>query len=256
MQPVIFANAQSLFKAALRMCRFGHATTVAAALAGIENGDEQIRRCLQSDAARLSLEPHRGDPLPDGRPEPLSAVWARSYVRAQPAQPGEHWWRTPPAHPFVAAINQATRLTWMLTQSTSLPRQKSGSQWEPHGLGVVNIGVQFITVEYQKRLHRGMPDTFVAVNKRMVQHERKADRARFGFDRGIELLAAKRHLRLGQRRRMAPRSRTPSAPPDWAKTTAPPRMPVTSRERATTLEIGKSGPVGVWANEDDSLSAI
>ena len=43
-----------------------------------------------------------------------------------------------------------------------------------------------------------MADPFVAVDEWVIGHEGVAQSRRFGFDRGIQVTSAKRHLRLSQ----------------------------------------------------------
>jgi hypothetical protein len=66
------------------------------------------------------------------------------------------------------------------------------------GLLLVNTRVDFQAVQDQEDFHRRVPDAFVAVDERMVRHEGKSERCRFVDERGIEVDAVERDLRLGQ----------------------------------------------------------
>ncbi|HSG71341.1 MAG TPA: hypothetical protein VLA12_13050, partial [Planctomycetaceae bacterium] len=63
-------------------------------------------------------------------------------------------------------------------------------------LSVINIGSQFVAVQDQKCFHDGVPDSFIAVDERVIPYDRKAQSIRFGLDGRVKLLTVKRHLWL------------------------------------------------------------
>jgi hypothetical protein len=74
------------------------------------------------------------------------------------------------------------------------------SHLENNVLLLVDSRANFIAIQDQKDFHGGMPRPFVPVEKRMVLDEGIAERCRFVHERGVQLFAAKGHLRLRKSR--------------------------------------------------------
>ena len=64
----------------------------------------------------------------------------------------------------------------------------------------LNITHQIMPVEAQEGLHRGVTDALVAVNKRVVADERKAQSRRFIRQSRAQVFAVKHHKGLGEGR--------------------------------------------------------
>ena len=57
-----------------------------------------------------------------------------------------------------------------------------------------------MAVEYEKRLHRYVADTFIAIDERVIADKRKTERRSLFFKRKIQILLVKCHARLSYRR--------------------------------------------------------
>lgn len=58
---------------------------------------------------------------------------------------------------------------------------------ENHRFGVIQICVQFESVQHEKDFERGMTNTLVAINERMIQNQREPERGSFGFECRMQL---------------------------------------------------------------------
>ena len=76
----------------------------------------------------------------------------------------------------------------------------TGRQPEKNLLLFIDTGVHLKTIQHEERFHRGMADSLVSVNERMILDQRERHRRRLFSERWIEFLAGKSHVRLCYRR--------------------------------------------------------
>lgn len=62
----------------------------------------------------------------------------------------------------------------------------------------VDRRMKFITIQYEECFHRGMPYSLVAIDERMVEHQRKAKGCCFAGDIGIKVLTTEALTGLGK----------------------------------------------------------
>ena len=77
---------------------------------------------------------------------------------------------------------------------------------------VIDGGVDLAAVEDEERLHGGVPNTLVAIDKRVALDQRETQRRRFLNQRGLQIDAPEGRLGLGGRRLKCAKSRMPAAP--------------------------------------------
>jgi hypothetical protein len=79
--------------------------------------------------------------------------------------------------------------------TTQLSRRKP----EDDSLLLINSGVEFMAIQDQEHFHREMTNTLVSIEEGMIADQRESQGGGFGRQAWIQILAAKRHLRLGHR---------------------------------------------------------
>lgn len=85
--------------------------------------------------------------------------------------------RTNPLHKFIA-------------------RDRARGNTENHHFRGIDVCAQFKSIQHEKYFKRRVSDTFVAVDKRMIENQREAERRCFFFKRRIQLSAVERGSRL------------------------------------------------------------
>ncbi|MEZ6064089.1 MAG: hypothetical protein R3C19_27400 [Planctomycetaceae bacterium] len=76
------------------------------------------------------------------------------------------------------------------------PSEFTCSKSKDNRFGIVYVSIQFISVQYEERLHRCMTDPFIAVDEWMIHHQRKTQGRGLLCERCVQVFAAKGHLGL------------------------------------------------------------